>query len=697
MGEYKNVLFKDSLIGSGGYPPDRGKWFTFQTRENTSVTFSQRLVEPTADGCKLAASVDSSGWGGVNLMSRAEFKVPFKIRVAVKPVTYGFYIYLLSPDVRDGHFLGTSIYGMWVAIVYGTAADYKFQFILSQNYSPKTNTSTATWSLNTEYVIEMEVTPYTADTRKLNVDLTIKQASNGETVWQISDWCDSSLSETLRCCLCALAQASGTTEFYAKWLLVFGNQNRKVRAVVSTVTGTTKRVITDDVIDFRVALRDGSHPQASLNIKNEGNKYSELGVKSEIEIRAGTEAVLYLLFRGYIEAPERAYPPSRLKVESGKGYAKRLDFREAYAKAYTNKSCGYIVKDLIKTYFEGVFTAENVADGAITSQEYNCVSIAKIIKELADGNAFVWGVDFNKDVYFIPYDQARSCSNLPFKSKSDQLTIVNRDIDEVVNYVHQIGKTASGASYEYTAHDATSESNYWRRDKTFRDTSLASQAATQAKAEGLLQKHKGLTKEISLTTNNIVPIDLYCLVTVTNTEVGLNNFEGEVKNVEFTYSARGVKTTVLLQNRGWKIADALAMFQEILTAKDLGLNIFGAGETAEEQRPEEEYGFVTIDLENGYLQSKEQMFVADAILFEFIEVTRYEDEVHCNSVPHAFLFTERRQLEFQMTEDLYLNHGGGKQVGENCIYLETNLRSMDENLMESEEPDREEELTITNT
>ncbi|MGB9842532.1 MAG: hypothetical protein ACPLKZ_07470 [Candidatus Bathyarchaeales archaeon] len=53
MGEYKNVLFKDSLIGSGGYPPDRGKWFTFQTRENTSVTFSQRLVEPTADGCKL--------------------------------------------------------------------------------------------------------------------------------------------------------------------------------------------------------------------------------------------------------------------------------------------------------------------------------------------------------------------------------------------------------------------------------------------------------------------------------------------------------------------------------------------------------------------------------------------------------------------------------------------------------------------
>ena len=376
---------------------------------------------------------------------------------------------------------------------------------------------------------------------------------------------------------------------------------------MSAVTGLDKRVITDDVIDFRVALRDGSHPQASLTIKNEGNKYDELSVKSEIEIRAGTEAILYLLFRGYIEAPERTYPPSRLKIESGKGYAKRLDFREAYSKTYTNKTCGFIVKDLIKTYFDGVFSYDNVLEGIPedlpTSAEYNAVTVSKIIKELADACVFVWGVDFNKTVYFMPFSLARSQSSIPFKSKTDQFNISNRDIDEVVNYVHQVGKTSSGAPYEYTAHDSTSESSYWRRDKTFKDTSLSSQAATQAKAQGLLQKYKVLTKEIALATKNIVPIDLYCLASITNAEVGLNEFNGEVKSVEFSYSSRGVKTTVLFQNRGFKLADALVAFQEALSAKDSGLNNAQGGGTGEEEEPppEEEFGFITINLADGYV------------------------------------------------------------------------------------------------
>ena len=698
MGEYKNVLFKDSFIGTAGYPPDKGKWFAFLTRENTSVKFTDGMIEPTVNGCRFGATVDSNGWGGLNLMSRAEVKVPSKIRVAIKPTTFGFYFYLLSPDIRDGHFLGTEVYGMWVAALYGTTADNKFQFVVNQNYSPKTNASAASWSLNTEYIVEMEVTPYASNTRKLNVDLSVKLASDGSVVWQLSDWCDESLSGTLRCAFSARANAGGSIEFYAKSLLVFGNQSRKARAVVSAVTGLDKRVITDDVIDFRVALRDGSHPQASLNIKNEGNKYDELSVKSEIEIRAGTEAILYLLFRGYIEAPERTYPPSRLKIESGKGYAKRLDFREAYSKAYTSKTCGFIVKDLIKTYFEGVFAYDNVLDGVVTSAEYNAVTVSKIIKELADANVFVWGVDFNKTVYFYPLSLARSQSSIPFKSKGDQFNISNRDIDEVVNYVHQVGKTTSGAPYEYTAHDSTSESSYWRRDKTFKDTSLSSQAATQAKAQGLLQKYKYLTKEIALTTKNIVPIDLYCLAAITNTEVGLNEFNGEVKSVEFSYSARGVKTAVLFQNRGFKLADALVAFQEALSAKDSGLNNAQGGGTGEEEEPppEEEFGFITINLADGYVQSLEQPLFSDSILFDPVELTRSEDEVLSNTSPQASLLEERRQLEFSMVESLYVNHGGTKQVGENCVYTETHVQSMNENRTGEDSPDFGEELTITN-
>ena len=430
------------------------------------------------------------------------------------------------------------------------------------------------------------------------------------------------------------ANAGGSIEFYAKSLLVFGNQSRKAKAIVSAVTGLDKRVITDDVIDFRVALRDGSHPQASLTIKNEGNKYDELSVKSEIEIRAGTEAILYLLFRGYIEAPERTYPPSRLKIESGKGYAKRLDFREAYSKAYTNKTCGFIVKDLIKTYFDGVFSYDNVLEGIAedvpTSAEYNAVTVSKIIKELADACVFVWGVDFNKTVYFMPFSLARSQSSIPFKSKTDQFNISNRDIDEVVNYVHQVGKTSSGAPYEYTAHDSTSESSYWRRDKTFKDTSLSSQAATQAKAQGLLQKYKVLTKEIALATKNIVPIDLYCLAAITNAEVGLNEFNGEVKSVEFSYSARGVKTSVLFQNRGFKLADALVAFQEALSAKDSGLNNTPTGGDEEETPIDDsQFGYIIIDVEDGYLTTAEGICVADAIVLDWI-LGRTEDLAYLN-------------------------------------------------------------------
>jgi hypothetical protein len=702
MGEYKNVLFKDSFIGTAGYPPDKGKWFAFLTRENNSVEFTDGMIEPTVNGCRFGAAVDSNGWGGLNLMSRAEFKVPFKIRVAVKPTVFGFYFYLLSPDIRDGHFLGTEVYGMWVAALYGTTANNKFQFVVNQDYSPKTNTSAVSWSLNTEYIVEMEVTAYASNTRKLNVDLSVKLASDGSVVWQLSDWCDESLSGTLRCAFSARANAGGSIEFYAKSLLVFGNQSRKARAVVSAVTGLDKRVITDDVMDFRVALRDGSHPQASLTIKNEGNKYDELSVKSEIEIRAGTEAILYLLFRGYIEAPERTYPPSRLKIESGKGYAKRLDFREAYAKVYTNKTCGFIVKDLIKTYFDGVFSYDNVLEGIPddlpTSAEYNAVTVSKIIKELADACVFVWGVDFNKAVYFMPFSLARSQSSIPFKSKCDQFNISNRDIDEVVNYVHQVGKTSSGAPYEYTAHDSTSESSYWRRDKTFKDTSLSSQAATQAKAQGLLQKYKVLTKEIALTTKNIVPIDLYCMAAITNTEVGLNEFNGEVKSVEFSYSARGVKTTVLFQNRGFKLADALVAFQEALSAKDSGLNNAQGGGTGEEEEPppEEEFGFITISLANGYLHSLEQALFGDSLFLDWSNLSRFEDKVHCNSDPQASLVEERRQLEFSMVESLYLNHGGTKQIGETWLYVEAYVWSMNENYAGSDVLGLDEGLTVTN-
>jgi hypothetical protein len=123
----------------------------------------------------------------------------------------------------------------------------------------------------------------------------------------------------------------------------------------------------------------------------------------------------------------------------------------------------------------------------------------------------------------------------------------------------------------------------------------------------------------------------------------------------------------------------------------------GGGGSGEEEPPgEEEFGFITINLEEGYLPSLEQALFSDAILFDQTELTRDEERLFCNSVPQASLFDERRQLEFNMVESFFVNHGGTKQVGESCIYSETQVRGMNGNSAEGETPDFEEELTITN-
>ena len=123
----------------------------------------------------------------------------------------------------------------------------------------------------------------------------------------------------------------------------------------------------------------------------------------------------------------------------------------------------------------------------------------------------------------------------------------------------------------------------------------------------------------------------------------------------------------------------------------------GGGSGGGEEPPgEEEFGFITINLEEGYLPSLEQALFSDVLLFDQTELTRDEERLFCNSVPQASLFDERRQLEFNMVESFFVNHGGTKQVGESCIYSETQVHGMNDNSAEGETPDFEEDLTITN-
>jgi hypothetical protein len=114
-------------------------------------------------------------------------------------------------------------------------------------------------------------------------------------------------------------------------------------------------------------------------------------------------------------------------------------------------------------------------------------------------------------------------------------------------------------------------------------------------------------------------------------------------------------------------------FQEALSAKDSGLNNAQGGGTGDEEEPppEEEFGFVFINLLDGYLTNLEKAMGADALLFDVAEFTRLEDTPRCNDGVQSRLHQEREGVELKINEDLYVNHGGTKQMGEPFRYVDT--------------------------
>ncbi len=77
----------------------------------------------------------------------------------------------------------------------------------------------------------------------------------------------------------------------------------------------------DDVNDITVNLRDGCYPSASVVLDNKHGQYDDVNIMDEIEIRAGWDHILWLLFRGYVDIPEFSFPPATIEISSSKGYA----------------------------------------------------------------------------------------------------------------------------------------------------------------------------------------------------------------------------------------------------------------------------------------------------------------------------------------------------------------------------------------
>ena len=128
------------------------------------------------------------------------------------------------------------------------------------------------------------------------------------------------------------------TEFFIDNFKVIRTASRKAKVIVSIKHGETFIMASDDVIDFSVSNREGSYPSANLSLKNKDHLYDSLSVIDEIEIRAGWEHKLFLLFRGNIDTPEQSFPPTTVNLSSCLGFARRLDFLESDGESWVCRS-----------------------------------------------------------------------------------------------------------------------------------------------------------------------------------------------------------------------------------------------------------------------------------------------------------------------------------------------------------------------
>ena len=223
------------------------------------------------------------------------------------------------------------------------------------------------------------------------------------------------------------------------------------------------------------------------------------------------------------------------------------------AKSWVAEDSGAIVQYLISEYFDGVFTADWVAQGVETSLDSDGEMIGRLIQKLASMNGFIIYVDFNKCLHFLRAQDEESQSNLVLNEAEDVLDITNRFVDEIINSI-----TVNGASDSYTAEDAASIVANWKRERSFSDESLTSAGAVQSRAEELLSALKDPFQEIPIKLPEVFLLELYDRCVIDCSHVGLEEDEISVKSTNYQFTSGGYRTTINGANKSFSIAELLA-------------------------------------------------------------------------------------------------------------------------------------------
>lgn len=161
---------------------------------------------------------------------------------------------------------------------------------------------------------------------------------------------------------------------------------------------------------------------------------------SEIIFKDGSR----FLFAGFIS---RVSP-----TEIGKGQmfiykVEASDYSYIFAskiarRAYTNKTLGYIVSDLMSTYVSSSygFTVTNVATGpTIESITFDHISIRKCFEKLQKLTGYIWYVNYQKDLYFKTQSATPAPENITDSSNNYSEVSIDYDTSQVKNSVIVIG------------------------------------------------------------------------------------------------------------------------------------------------------------------------------------------------------------------------------------------------------------------
>lgn len=204
-------------------------------------------------------------------------------------------------------------------------------------------------------------------------------------------------------------------------------------------------------VEIREQLNNQGNSMTLLLTRKSGQSAPQVG--SEIILKDGSRT----LFGGFVTKAEPVeYGVGEFQVYNveASDYTYVLVNKNAQA-SYEAQTLKAIVDDLVATNVDSGYgiTTTNVDTGpTIDTINFNHITLRKAFENLAKLSGYVWWVDYNKDIHFVPQTAAPSAPE-SFKDSApgnhEKLTIAY-DVSQVRNEITVLGGTQESSSYAQT-------------------------------------------------------------------------------------------------------------------------------------------------------------------------------------------------------------------------------------------------------